>query len=182
VDGIGGRVEYRGFFSYLKKFKGQGAQLPPHVQGRYIFWSCVGAFCGIFSVAFLSYRAGVPLMLGSFGASAVLIYAAIEGPLSQPRNLVGGHILSAVISVVVVKALGNTEFSAALAVSTAVVAMLATRTLHPPGGATALIGVTTNAGWTFVLYPVLCGALVLLAVAVVVNNLCSGRHYPKNWI
>lgn len=171
-----------GFAEYLKKFKGQGADAPPRVKTRYIFWAWLGAFSGIFAVAFITYRAGVPMMIGSFGASAVLIYAAIEGPLSQPRNLIGGHIISAVIAVAIYQTLGNTEFSIALAVSLAIVAMLATRTLHPPGGATALIGVSAKAGWTFVLYPVLGGVLVLLAVALVINNLATDRHYPKNWI
>lgn len=122
------------------------------------------------------------MMIGSFGASAVLIYSAIEGPLSQPRNLVGGHVISAFIAVCIYQTLGNTEFSVALAVSGAIVAMLLTNTLHPPGGATALIGVSTGADWRFVLYPVFAGALILLAVAVIVNNLSSDRHYPKNWI
>ncbi len=172
----------KGFAAYLAKFKGQGAQSPPRVRTRYIFWSWVGAFTGIFAVAFITYRAGVPMMIGSFGASAVLIYAAIEGPLSQPRNLIGGHVISAVLAVAIYKLMGNTELSIALAVSIAIVAMLATRTLHPPGGATALIAVSTKAGWTFVIYPVLGGALILLAVALVVNNLASDRHYPKNWL
>ncbi len=171
-----------GFTEYLNKFRGQGAAAPPRVKIRYIFWAWLGAFCGIFAVAFITYRAGVPMMIGSFGASAVLIYAAIEGPLSQPRNLIGGHIISAAIAVTIYQTLGNTEVSIALAVSLAIAAMLATRTLHPPGGATALIGVSAKAGWTFVLYPVLGGVLVLLAVALVVNNLASDRHYPKNWI
>lgn len=171
-----------GFAEYLKKFRGQGAAAPPRVKTRYIFWAWLGAFCGIFAVASITYRTGVPMMIGSFGASAVLIYAAIEGPLSQPRNLIGGHVISAVIAVIIYQTLGNTEVTIALAVSLAIAAMLVTRTLHPPGGATALIGVSTKAGWTFVLYPVLGGALVLLMVALVVNNLASDRHYPKNWI
>ena len=167
---------------YLGKIKGQGAAVPPRVRGNYIFWSWVGSFIGIYAVAYITYQAGVPMMIGSFGASAVLIYAAMEGPLSQPRNLIGGHVISATLAVLVYKLFGNTEFSIAIAVSGAIVAMLATRTLHPPGGATALIAVSTKAGWSFILYPVLGGALVLLVVAVFVNNLSSERHYPKNWI
>ncbi|MBI5177755.1 MAG: HPP family protein [Nitrospinae bacterium] len=168
--------------AWMEKMKGQGAIPPPRVRTSYIFWSWVGAFTGIFCVAFVTYRAGVPMMIGSFGASAVLIYAAIEGPLSQPRNLIGGHVISATLAVGIYKLFGNTEFSLALAVSGAIVAMLATRTLHPPGGATALIAVNTQQSWTFIAYPVLGGALILLAVALMVNNLSGERHYPKNWI
>ena len=171
-----------GLKAYFEKMKGQGAKAPPRVNNNYIFWSWVGSFTGIFIVAAITYRAHVPMMIGSFGASAVLIYSAIEGPLSQPRNLIGGHVISAIIAVTIYQAMGRTDFSVALAVSLAIVAMLATRTLHPPGGATALIAVNTEQGWSFVAYPVLAGAVILLIVAVVVNNLSDQRHYPKNWI
>ena len=147
----------------------------------HIFVSWVGAFCGIFAVAYITFRSGVPMMIGSFGASAVLLYSAIDGPLSQPRNLIGGHLVSAFIAICVFKIFGNNEYSIALAVSLSIVGMLATRMLHPPGGATAIIAVSTKAGWMFMVYPVLGGALTLLIVALAVNNLSPDRHYPKHW-
>lgn len=166
----------------FSKMKGLGQKSPPRVKTSYIFWSWVGSFIGIFCVASITYRAGVPMMIGSFGASAVLLYSALEGPLSQPRNLIGGHVISAIIAVAIYQMLGKTDLSVALAVSLAIVAMLSTRTLHPPGGATALIAVNTEQGLSFVAYPVLAGALVLLVVALFVNNIAPDRHYPKNWI
>ena len=39
------------------------------------------------------------MIIGSFGASAIMVYGEIESPLAQPRNLIGGHLLSAVIGV-----------------------------------------------------------------------------------
>lgn len=41
------------------------------------------------------------MMIGSFGASAVLLYSAWEVPLAQPRNLIGGHVLSAIVGVTI---------------------------------------------------------------------------------
>ena len=83
------------------------------------------------------------LLIGSFAATAVLVYAAPEGPLSQPRNVVGGHAVSAFIGMCIYKLSVQWEFgfwlSAPLAVSLAIVAMQVTKTLHPPGGATAMI-------------------------------------------
>ncbi len=155
---------------------------PPRVNSNYIFWSWVGSFTGIYIVAAITYRSGVPMMIGSFGASAVLLYSAIEAPLSQPRNLIGGHVISAILAVAIYQALGKTDFSIALAVSGAIVLMLMTKTLHPPGGATALIAVNSEQGWTFIFYPVFLGAVILLIVALVVNNMSDDRHYPKNWI
>jgi CBS-domain-containing membrane protein len=167
---------------YLRKWRGAGDNRPASATPLSIAWSCAGAFVGIFAVAYISSRYGVPMMIGSFGASAVLVYAAPDGPLSQPRNLVGGHLVSAAVAVVVVQTLGRSDTTIALAVAVAIAVMLATRTLHPPGGATALIGVDTAQNADFVFAPTLSGALILLLVAVVVNNAAPSRHYPRYWI
>jgi CBS-domain-containing membrane protein len=167
---------------YLRKLKGQNALRPPRIKTSYIFWSAVASFTAIFAVASLTIRAGVPMMIGSFGASAVLLYAALEAPLSQPRNLIGGHVISALISVTIYQLWGRDEITIALAVSVSIAVMLWTRTLHPPGGATALIAVDTGQGYTFVLFPVLSGALIMLLVALAVNNLSEDRSYPRYWI
>ena len=170
---------------------------PPRKPPGKIFWSWFGAFVGIYAVA-ISGQALVELQLtdqlfliGSFGASAVLAYGAPLADFSQPRNLVLGHCVSAAIGVTVHKLHPSGEHLAlatALAVSLAVVAMHVARALHPPGGATALIGVIGSEnvhrlGYGFVLCPVLAGAAILLVVALVVNNLLRNpkRHYPTYW-
>lgn len=168
------------------------AQSPPRVGLPEIFWSWLGAAIGIGLCAWLSSQFFEPrdlsLFIGSFGASAVLVYAAIKSPLAQPRNLIGGHVISAFVGVAAWQLLGGTTWlAAAAAVSLAIVAMLATGTVHPPGGATALIAViggqqVHNLGWLYPFVPVGAGALVLLAVAVVVNNIPAGRNYPEYWL
>ncbi|MBT8339434.1 MAG: HPP family protein [Desulfatitalea sp.] len=128
------------------------------------------------------------MIIGSFGASAVLIYGAIRSPLAQPRNLIGGHMLSAVIGVAAYQFLGNIPWlAAALAVSIAIAVMHLTKTLHPPGGATALIAViggdsVHNLGYLYALVPAGLGAFVMLIIALLVNNLASNRRYPEFWI
>ena len=128
------------------------------------------------------------MIIGSFGASAVLIYGAIRSPLAQPRNLVGGHVLSAIIGVTAFKLFGQQPWLAAsLAVSTAIALMHLTKTLHPPGGATALIAViggdsVHNLGYLYVLVPVAIGAGVMLFIALVVNNIPENRRYPEFWL
>jgi len=176
--------------SYFAKMKGR-AKSPPRVSASEIAWSWLGAFCGIAAVAFIHYRllAGTDLVMiiGSFGASAVLIYGAIKSPLAQPRNLLGGHLLSAVIGVASYQLLHSQMWlAAAVAVATAIAVMHATKTLHPPGGATALIAVIGSGkihalGYWYVLVPAGSGALIMLVVALLLNNLSSKRSYPEFW-
>jgi len=154
------------------------------------FWSFLGAFAGIGIIAFLQSlqldRSENVFLIGSFGASCVLVYGAIQSPLAQPRNLVGGHLVSALIGVTVYKLLPDILWlTAPLAVALSIVMMQITRTLHPPGGATALIAVTGTAkikalGYFYVIAPVLTGTLILLAVALVFNNMTPSRQYPTS--
>ncbi|MDY6823649.1 MAG: HPP family protein [Thermodesulfobacteriota bacterium] len=177
--------------SYLKKMKGVTTS-PPRVSVAEMVWSWIGSFLGIATVAMIHDRvlaeADLVMIIGSFGASAVLIYGAIRSPLAQPRNLLGGHIISAVIGVAVFKLLGaDLALAAATAVATAILAMHATKTLHPPGGATALIAVIGSEkihalGFWYVLVPAGLGAAVMLVVALLVNNIAPRRRYPEFWL
>ena len=176
--------------NYLQKMKG-GGQSPPRVRLPEVFWSWIGSFFGLAAVALIHYKildqTGLMLIIGSFGASAVLIYGAIRSPLAQPRNLLGGHILSALIGVTTVKLLGGQPWlAAAIAVSTSIAVMHLTGTLHPPGGATALIAViggdsVHNLGYLYVLIPTALGAIVMLVVALIINNIPKNRKYPEFW-
>lgn len=160
------------------------------VDYKEYFWSFVGAFLGIgliaFSQSFFLQRFENIFLIGSFGASSVLIYGAIQSPLAQPRNLVGGHLVSALIGVSVYKFLPDVIWlTAPTAVALSIVCMQFTKTLHPPGGATALIAVIGTEkvkalGYMYVLSPVLSGSLILLLVALVFNNITSHRKYPTN--
>jgi CBS-domain-containing membrane protein len=175
---------------YISKMKG-GAKSPPGVGFSELLWSWIGAVIGIGICGYLSANYFEPrdlsLLIGSFGASAVLVYGAIKSPLAQPRNLVGGHIISGLIGMACYQLFGGTLWiAAAMAVSLAIVAMLATKTLHPPGGATALIAViggtkVHNLGYLYAFIPAGAGAVILLAVALIVNNLAKNRKYPEYW-
>lgn len=158
------------------------------VDAKEHFWSFVGAFLGIGLIALLQSIFLTDLenffLIGSFGASAVLVYGAIQSPLAQPRNLIGGHLISAIVGVTVFKLCPPVLWvSAPLAVALSIILMQISKTLHPPGGATALIAIIGTEkikalGYWYVLSPVLSGAIILLLVAFVCNNITKNRRYP----
>lgn len=176
---------------YVKKMRGT-TKSPPLVSFFEIVWSWVGAFLGISAVAYLNYnllqKSDLVMIIGSFGASAVLIYGAIKSPLAQPRNLVGGHVLSGIVGVASYQLLHSQLWvAAAIAVATAIALMHATKTLHPPGGATALIAVIGSEkihrlGFLYPIIPAGLGAVIMLVVALLVNNIPKTRRYPEFWI
>lgn len=185
------RLEAR-ISDYLRKFRGTTAGSPPRVRSAEIFWSWIGALLGIGLLAWLGQHFfaphDLPLVIGSLGASAVLLFGAPRSPLAQPRNLVGSHVVSALIGVTCWQLFQDFPVLAqALAVATAIAVMHLTRTLHPPGGATALIYVIGGPqihalGFLYVLIPATLGPLILLAVALIVNNLPRSRRYPEFWL
>lgn len=154
------------------------------------FWSFLGAFLGIGLISFIQTLFLSDLenifLIGSFGASSVLIYGAVESPMAQPRNLIGGHVVSAIVGVTINMILPDVVWlTAPLAVSLSIVCMQYTKTLHPPGGATALIAVIgtekiQELGYLYVLSPVLSGTLLLLIIALIFNNISKSREYPVN--
>jgi CBS-domain-containing membrane protein len=168
-----------------------GGQSPPKVGLSEVVWSWVGSFLGIAAVSLIHFKlldqTSLMMIIGSFGASAVLIYGAIRSPLAQPRNLLGGHILSAFIGVTAFQWLGDEPWLAAsVAVSTSIALMHLTKTLHPPGGATALIaviggGTVHDLGYHYVIMPAALGAGAMLIVALIVNNIPKSRKYPEFW-
>ena len=173
----------------FKILLGQG----PRPSFKWMLFSWIGGFLGIFLIeqigrlADLGDRASL-FLIGSFGASAVLVYGAPQAPFSQPRNLIGGHCLSALIGVTVFLLLGDQGILACpLAVAFSIFAMQLTGTVHPPGGATALIAVIGGSaihklGYWYVLCPVGLGASIMLVVALVVNKLSceTNRRYPHS--
>jgi len=177
--------------SYLKKMRGD-TKSPPRVKFSEVLWSWIGSFLGIAAVAFINFNllegTDLVMIIGSFGASAVLVYGAIKSPLAQPRNLMGGHLISAFIGVATYNMFhGHLWLACALSVSTAIAVMHITKTLHPPGGATALIAVigsqkVHDLGYLYTVIPVGLGALIMLVIALLVNNISAKRNYPEFWI
>lgn len=178
---------------YLRRMRGTTRTIPP-VSMSGVIRAWIAAFVGIYLISVPGLYPHLPatanvFLIGSFGASSVLLYAVPRADLAQPRNVIGGHLLSALIGVSAYKLVGShVGLAGALAVATSIAVMQVTRTVHPPGAATALIAVVGPAkvqalGYQFVLRPVLVGVAILIVVALVLNNLSPdpSRHYPASW-
>ena len=130
-------------------------------------------------VAYLANISNVPLILGSFGATCVLVFGFPESPFSQPRNVIAGHFLSSLLRLIFLTQMGSHWWSIGLATGTAIALMQLTRTVHPPAGSNPVIVMLTAPTWMFLLTPTLLGALILVMLAVIFNNLPKDRTYPK---
>ena len=166
---------------YLASLHGSSTY-QPRFSSQQVFFSYLGSFVGIGALAYLSIGSGYPLIAAPFGAAAVLVFAVPNSPLAQPRNLIFGNLLGGIVSIVMVSLFGSEPWVMALSVATAIKIMQVTKTLHPPGGAVALVGVMSQAKWSFLFTPVLLGSIILLICTVIFNNLMPGRSYPIHWL
>ena len=167
--------------SFLAKFKGDGAALPPQPPLKAVALAWLGGFLAIAAVTLLTDALSVALVLGSFGATCVLVFGYPDVPFSQPRNVIGGHALSSFTGLLFLSVFGVHWWAVALAAGTAIALMMLTRTVHPPAGSNPVIVFLTQPAWSFLLFPTLVGALVVVAVALFYNNATRTARYPKYW-
>ncbi|ACV64499.1 HPP family protein [Desulfofarcimen acetoxidans DSM 771] len=167
--------------SYLCKMKGGKCPAMNKSSFTGLLVTSIGSFMGIGLITLLATYYKLPLLLPSFGASAVLLYGACHVPMAQPRNVIGGHIISALTGVTTYQLFGNPWWAITLAVTVSIVMMTVTHTLHPPGGATAFVAVYSSQNYSFVFSPVGIGVTCLVLIAVAVNNISSQRKYPDYW-
>jgi CBS-domain-containing membrane protein len=165
----------------LTKFRGDSAALPPRAPSKAVALAFVGGFLAIAVIALLAQSLHVALVLGSFGASCVLVFGYPDVPFSQPRNVIVGHVLSTVIGLAFVHFCGPHWWSVALAVGSAIAVMMLTRTVHPPAGSNPVIVFLMQPGWEFALFPTLSGAVILVLVALFYHNLTRESRWPKYW-
>ena len=140
--------------------------------------SALGALIFISFLAFLDRSfEGMIWLIPPFGASMVLVMAVHESPLAKPKNILLGHILSALSGVIILYLIGDNFLALGIAVALAVFVMIVTDTIHPPAGANPIIVILTGQGISFVLFPVAVGALMLVVFAYLYNKLLK-RNYP----
>jgi CBS-domain-containing membrane protein len=143
--------------------------------------TALGGGLGIGVMVALAIWADFPLAVVPFTTSIVLVMAAPESKQAQPRNIVGGHVLSALCGLAILALFGSNPWLAAFAVGLSIAVMQLTETLHPPAGINALLMVTANVSWKFVLVPVTAGALILVGFAYFYHRVTWPGGWPRSW-
>lgn len=139
----------------------------------------LGAMLALGVMALVGEWSGVAMIAAPLGASAVLVFGLPESPMSQPANVIAGHVLATLVGLAFAHVLPQAWWSLAAAVGLVMVMMGALRILHPPAGADPLVVMWLCPDWTFVIFPVLAGAVLLVAMAMLVHRLPPGRTtYP----
>jgi len=147
-----------------------------------VFAGAAGGAAAILAMETFSARAEYPLVAIPFATSIVLVMGSPRAEPAQPRALIGGHLISTAVGLVMVKLFGPGLWVTALAVGLAMVAMHLTDTFHPPAGIDPLVVVVNNMPWSFLIVPVAAGAVLLALFALVWHNIVArGPNRDDVW-
>ena len=160
-----------------------------HVDRKRLIAIVAGAAGGAIAIGIMeafSISTMYPLVAIPFATSIVMVLGSPQAAPAQPRALIGGHLVSTLVGVLMVKLCGPAPWAAALAVGLAMVAMHLTGTFHPPAGIDPLVVVVNNMSWGFLLAPVAIGAVLLALFAFTWHNIVArgankGDTWPKEW-
>lgn len=141
----------------------------------------LGGAIAIGIMELFSVVANYPLAVIPFATSIVLVMGSPNAEPAQPRALIGGHLVSALVGLAVLKLTGPQAWAAAAAVGLSILAMYVTGTFHPPAGINPLLIVSGGLPWTFVVAPVLAGALLLTLFSYVWHVIVRRQRWPQRW-
>jgi CBS-domain-containing membrane protein len=136
----------------------------------------IGGALTIGALATINAAGQLPLLIAPFGASCVLVFGVPASPFARPRNVIGGHLVTAIAGLASVSVLGYGPLGIAIGVGLAIAAMMLTDTVHPPAGANPIVVAFTHASWTFLATPVLIGAVAIVTMGAA-YRLLTARHH-----
>ena len=154
---------------FLSKMKGQ-AENPLQVNMKDVIAAFIGGFITLLILISLTTNTSTNWLIAPFGASCTLAFGVWNSPLSQPRNIIGGHVISSLVGIIIYQLFGNEPWTIALAVGLAIALMMLTKTTHPPAGADPIVVIIGGYQWGYLLTPVLVGSVVIVILALLINN------------
>ena len=157
-------------------------RLKPESETARAAVSAAGGGFGIAMMLGLAELAGMPVSAVPFATSIVLVMSSPDVPQSQPRSILGGHVLSALAGFIVLWLAGAGGWLPAVSVALAIFLMQLTGTLHPPAAINALLVTTLAPKASYLLVPTASGAAILVAFAYVYHGLTHPRPWPQRWL
>lgn len=151
----------------------------PAQSYSFIIKAGLGGVIAITTLALLSQWTESLWLMAPFGATCVLLFSVPSSPLSQPINIIAGHLISSSIGLALHSFLPTSWWAIALAVGLAIAAMAALRITHPPAGADPLVVFLESPGWDYLGFPVLSGSVILVVVAWIFHRIPPVVSYPN---
>lgn len=165
----------------LTKMRGDGASPAARPPLRSVATAFVGCVLAVSLLAVAAENLPALVLMGTFGASTLLTFGYPDAAFSQPRNILFGHLLGTLIGVGFLVVCGPHWWSLALAVGFTVAGMMITATVHPPASSNPLAVFAAKSAWKLLIFPTVAGALLIVTIGLIYNNLVRHERWPKHW-
>lgn len=174
-------VVNEGYFKqYIEKMKGYD-KVHIHLSISDALMASVGAFICMLTILELTQFTDSLFFIASFGASSMLVFATWNAPVGQPRNIIGSHLISSSISLLILQFFGSTPITISLALCCSIFLIMMTETFHPPACGNPIFIMVGGYGWDFLFQPILIGTIIIVIFGLIFNNLHPKRRYPMYW-
>ena len=133
------------------------------------------------ALTYLTYKTTFGLFLvASFGSTMVLLYGYPESPFAQPKNIFFGHLVTALIGILVLNFIPLPLFIIIpIAVGLGVGLMILLNVTHPPAGGNPIIVIIGSVSYDYLLNPIIFGSIIVLAFGIIINRFILKKKYPK---
>ena len=154
------------------------------IEKKLIIKSTLAGIFSIITIGFLTvltYKTSYGIFLiASFGSTMVLLYGYPESPFAQPKNIILGHFLTALIGIVFLNFVPLPIFlNIPIAVGFGVMFMILFKVTHPPAGGNPIIVIIGSVSFDYLLSPVLIGSIIVVMFGVIINKFLFKKEYPK---
>ena len=165
----------------IRKFKG-GQQRPPERSSlKKIIVSALAVGLVIAGLTYLDREVGTVVLLGTFGATSLLVFVYPDSPMSQPRSVLGAHIIGASMGLICLHNIGHQWWSLGIAVGLTVALMKFIGVIHPPATSNPIVVFLSKATWPFLFAPTIAGALIIIFFALFYHNMTRENNWPNYW-
>ena len=127
-------------------------------------------------------------LAASFGSSVVIVFGYPENEFSQPKNVLLGHLLCALVGIIFVTLFNITQdrsiffLAIGLAVGISVMLMMAFKITHPPAGGNTIVVMLTQNSFQFLIFPIMVGAITIIIGGIIYNRFILKKNYPLKWL
>lgn len=165
----------------IRKFKGGQQKPPARSDIKKIIVSALAVGLVIAGLSYLDHEVGTLLLLGTFGATSLLVFVYPDSPFSQPRNVLGAHLIGAAMGLMCFYQFGPHWWSLGLAVGFTVALMKLLGVVHPPATSNSIVVFLSKPTWIFLLFPTTAGALIIIFLALFYHNMSRESNWPNYW-
>jgi len=154
------------------------------IEKKLIIQSTLAGFFSLITIGVLTvltYKTSYGIFLiASFGSTMVLLYGYPESPFAQPKNIILGHFLTALIGIIFLNFVPLPIFlNIPVAVGFGVMFMILLKVTHPPAGGNPIIVIIGSVSFDYLLTPVLVGSIIVVMFGVIINKFLFKKEYPK---